>query len=186
MQALEFVARTLLELYIITFLLRFLLQWARADFHNPLSQFIVQVTNPLVRPVRRVVPGIRGFDLSTFLIAYVLQLLTTTLSITLMTRSIPANIPLLLVMSFIDLLLLQLRVFIYLIIGSVLLSWFAPYHPVAVVLRSLTAPLLRPFQRLLPPIANLDLSPMFAMIALVALTILVQSNEHLIRGLVAG
>ena len=63
MQALEFVARTLLELYIITFLLRFLLQWARADFHNPLSQFIVQVTNPLVRPVRRVVPGVRGFDL---------------------------------------------------------------------------------------------------------------------------
>ena len=185
MQALEFVVSTLLKLYIITFLLRFLLQWARADFHNPLSQFIVQVTNPLVRPVRRIVPGIRGFDLSTFLIAFVLQVLSTALS-TLMRFGVPSNIPLLLVASFIDLLLLQLQLFIMLIIGSVLLSWFAPYHPVAAVLRSLTAPLLRPFQRLLPPIANLDLSPMFAMIALYALTILVQSNEHLLRGLVAG
>lgn len=185
MQALEFVVSTLFQLYIIAFLLRFLLQWARADFHNPLSQFIVQVTNPLVRPVRRIVPGIRGFDLSTFLIAYVLQVLSTTVS-TLLIFGIPGNIPLLLVASFIDLLLLQLQLFIMLIIGSVLLSWFAPYHPVAAVLRSLTAPLLRPFQRLLPPIANLDLSPMFAMIALYALTILVRSNEHLIRSLVAG
>ena len=186
MQALEFVARTLLDLYIITFLLRFLLQWARADFHNPLSQFIVQVTNPLVRPVRRVVPGIRSFDLSTFLIAYVLQILATALSSALRDLGVHTDIPLLLVMSFIDLLLLQLRVFIYLIIGSVLLSWFAPYHPVATVLRALTAPLLRPFQRLLPPIANLDLSPMFAMIALFALTILVKDNAHLIRGVFAG
>ena len=185
MEALEYVVRTLLKLYIITFLLRFLLQWARADFHNPLSQFIVQVTNPLVRPVRRIVPGIRGFDLSTFLIAFVLQVLSTAVR-TLLIFGIPTNIPLLLVASFIELLLLQLQLFIFLIIGSVLLSWFAPYHPVAAVLRSLTAPLLRPFQRLLPPIANLDLSPMFAMIALYALTILVQSNEHLIRNLVAG
>ena len=186
MQALEFVYRTLLELYTITFLLRFLLQATRADFHNPLSQFIFQVTDPLVRPVRRIVPGLRGMDLSTLLIAFVLLLLTTVGSFAILNGRLPTNIPILLVSTLVDLVLLQLRVFLYLIIGMVLLSWFAPYHPFAGVLRSLTSPVLRPFQRLLPAVANLDLSPLFASIALVALMMLVQGNEIYLRQLMAG
>lgn len=178
MVALEFVVRTLLELYTMAFLLRFLLQWARADFQNPLSQFIVQATNPLVRPVRRIIPGWKGVDLSTLFIAFLLQVLTTTASYLIISRQIPGNIPLLLVMSVVDLLLLQLRLLTYLIIGQVLLSWFAPYHPFAGLLRSLTGPVVRPFQRLVPPIGGLDLSPMFAIIFLYALVLLVQSNEH--------
>ena len=69
-----FIVKTLLELYLLTFLLRFLLQWARADFHNPLSQFIVRVTNPLVRPLRKVIPGWRGMDLSSLAALLVLEL----------------------------------------------------------------------------------------------------------------
>ena len=186
MQALNFLLTTLIELYIITFLLRFMLQATRADFRNPLSLFIVQVTNPLVRPVRRFVPGWRGLDLSTLLIAWLLQIMLTTLSYLLLTNALPGNVLLLLVSSIIDLLILQLRVFIYLIIGQVLLSWFAPHHPIAGILRSLTAPILRPFQRLLPPIANIDLSPMFATLILVTVMIFVQGNEHHVRALLAG
>lgn len=186
MQALEFIFRTLLELYAIAFLLRFLLQTTRADFHNPLSQFIVQLTDPLVRPVRRVIPGLRGLDLSTLLIAYVVMLTAITLSALLLGGRLPGHIPLLLVVGLIELLLLQLRLFLYLVIGQVLLSWFAPYHPIAGVLRSLTAPVLRPFQRFLPMVGNLDLSPLFASIGLVALMMLVQNNEHYLRQLVVG
>lgn len=186
MVALDFIVRTLLELYTMTFLLRFLLQWTRSDYHNPLSQFIVQVTNPLVRPLRRVVPGWGGVDLSTLLVAYLLQLATTAISVFLMSGSPPAHIGVLALVSVIDLVLLLLRLFIYLIIGQVLLSWFAPYHPLGSLLRTLTAPILRPIQRLLPAVANIDLSPLFATILLYALTLFIQSNQHLLLSLIGG
>lgn len=177
MVALEFILRTLLELYTMTFLLRFLLQWTRADYANPLSQFIVQVTNPLVRPLRRFVPGWGGIDTSTLIVAYLLVFATTLVSIFLLTGRPPGNFLALAVVSLIDLILLQLRLFIYLIIGFVLLSWFAPYHPIGGVLRSLSAPLLRPFQRLLPDIGGFDLSPLFATIVIYALVLLVETNK---------
>lgn len=175
MIAVEFILRTLLELYTMAFLLRFLLQWTRADYSNPLSQFIVQVTNPLVRPLRRIVPGWGGLDLSTLIVAYVLQLLTTSLAVLLAGR-LPGNVAALALVAVIDLIVLQLRLLIYLIIGQVLLSWFAPYHPIGGVLRSLTAPVLRPFQRLLPNVGGLDLSPLLATILIYALILLVESN----------
>lgn len=183
MVAIEFVLRTLLELYTMTFLLRFLLQWTRADYSNPLSQFVVQVTNPLVRPLRRIVPGWGGIDASTLLVAYLLIFATVLMSTFLLTGSVPGNFFALAIVSLIDLILLQLRLFIYLILGFVLLSWFAPYHPVGGVLRSLAAPLLRPFQRLLPDIGGFDLSPLFATIVIYALVLLVETNKHGLLGL---
>ena len=172
MQALNFVVQTLLELYTLTFLLRFILQWARADFHNPLSQFILQVTNPITRPVRRFIPGWRSIDLSTVLIAYLLSVATIAASSLILGASVP-NAPSLLLAALIGLVMMFLRLFVFLIIGQVLLSWFAPYHPISGILRTLTAPVLRPIQRIVPPIAGIDLSPLFALIGIQALLLLV-------------
>ncbi|NND59073.1 MAG: YggT family protein [Gammaproteobacteria bacterium] len=187
MQALEFVVRTLLELYTYTFVLRFLLQWARADFHNPLSQFIIQVTDPLVRPLRRIIPGLRGLDLSTMLVAYLLVILTSTVSVLLLYKGLPTNITLLLVKSLVDLVMIVINMMLIAILVMVVLSWVAPYHPIAGVLRALTGPVLRPVQRLVPAIAGLDLSPMLAAIALVAVKILIESNVPMLyNSLVVG
>ncbi|MDH3647134.1 MAG: YggT family protein [Gammaproteobacteria bacterium] len=172
MQALNFIVRTLLELYTLAFLLRFVLQWARADFHNPLSQFILQVTNPVTRPVRRFIPGWRGIDLSTLLIAYLLNVATIAGSYLILGGSFP-DIPSLLLAALIGLVVMFLRMFVFLIIGQVLLSWFAPYHPISGILRTLTGPILGPIQRIVPPIAGIDLSPLFALIGIQALLLLV-------------
>jgi len=172
MQALNFIVQTLLDLYIAAFLLRFLLQWTRADFRNPLSQFIMQITNPLARPARRVIPGIKGIDLSTLLIAYVLKTAAITVGALILGRMI-TDVPGLLLHSLIELALMFLQLMLFLIIGQVLLSWFAPHHPIAGVLHSLTSPILRPIRRIIPPIANIDLSPLFALLAIQAFLILV-------------
>ncbi|MBT8136250.1 MAG: YggT family protein [Gammaproteobacteria bacterium] len=171
MRALEFILSTLFDLYIITFVLRFMLQWTRADFSNPLSQFIFQLTNPLVRPVRRFVPGFRGIDFSTLLIAYLLTVLASVVSNLVLGQPI-VNVPGLLLGSLIALGFMFLQIMMFLIIGQVLLSWFAPYHPVSEVLRTLTAPVLRPIQKIVPPIAGIDLSPLFALLAIQAFIIL--------------
>lgn len=172
MQALNFIVHTLLELYTLAFLLRFLLQLARADFHNPLSQFILQITNPVTRPVRRIIPGWRGIDFSTLLIAYLLNVISVASSHLILGGMLPPLAPLF-VAGLLGLVTMFLRMFLFLIIGQVLLSWFAPYHPVSGLLRTLTSPVLRPIQRILPPIAGIDLSPLFALIGIQALLMLV-------------
>lgn len=172
MQALHFIVTTFFELYIMAFLLRFLLQWGRADFHNPLSQFIVQITNPLARPVRRVVPGWRGLDFSTLVIAYLLTVTMIAIGLLILVGAV-RNVPALFVAGLFELVIMFLKMFLFLIIGQVLLSWFAPHHPIANVLRSLTSPVMRPIQRVLPPIAGLDLSPLFALVAIQALLIFI-------------
>lgn len=171
MQALHFIVSTLFDLYIMTFILRFLLQWTRADFSNPLSQFIFQLTNPLARPVRRFVPGYRGIDLSTLLIAYLLTVLASVVSRLILGQAL-TNIPGLFLGSLVGLGFMFLQIMMFLVIAQVLLSWFAPHHPISGVLRTLTSPVLRPIQKVIPPIAGIDLSPLFALLAIQALIIL--------------
>lgn len=181
--ALDFLLTTLFQLYIAVLLLRFLLQWARADFYNPLSQFTVKITAPIVRPLRRIIPGLGGWDLATLLAAYlvtVLQLLLVGTQIT------PYDIPgmldghnlqplALLLVALLDLFALAVSLFIIAIIVQALSSWISPghYNPVTAVLHALTEPLLRPARRLLPPISGIDLSPLLVLLALQVLKMLV-------------
>ncbi len=171
MRALEFIVSTLFHLYTMTFILRFLMQWTRTGFNNPLSQFIFQVTNPVTRPVRRFVPGFRGMDLSTLLIAYLLIVLAAVVSRLILGQAL-GDVPGLLIGSLWEMGMMILQIVWFLIIAQVLLSWFAPHHPIAGVLHTLTGPVLRPFQRLIPPIAGFDLSPLFALLAIQAFIIL--------------
>jgi len=170
---LEFLLSTLFQLYITLVMVRFLLQWVRADFYNPVSQFVVRVTNPLLRPLRRLIPGWGGVDIAALLLMLLLQLLSLTLILLLRGHGIPLGI--LFPWSVAELVALALNVYIFAIIVQAILSWVNPghYNPVSSILYSLTEPLLRPARRLLPPISGIDLSPLLVLLALQVVKMLV-------------
>jgi YggT family protein len=178
--ALFFFIKTLLNLYLMTYILRFLLQWSRADFHNPLSQFILRVTDPVVRPLRRVVPGWRGLDMSSVVALLILQLLVTAALLFMATGGI-VGAGMLLYYAVLRIIVGIIQLYFVVILGHVIISWVSPGHwnPLISVLHSLAEPVLRPLRRLLPPIGGLDLSPLFVLIGLQALLILVRLPGYL-------
>ncbi len=182
--ALIFVIRTLVDLYIITFVLRLIMHWIRADARNPLSQFVLRVTDPLVVPVRRVVPTAWGFDTPTFIVMFAIQALTTTALLNMTCLTSP-DIGQILAVSLVQLLHLVLNIYFFLILAYVILSWVASgaYNPAVLLLTSIVEPVLRPFRRWIPPIGGLDLSPLFVFIAIGALMRLLPAGR-VVAGLV--
>jgi YggT family protein len=172
-QALVFIIRTLVDLYIITFVLRIIMQWVRVDFRNPLTQFILRITNPLVIPLRRFVPPIGGLDTATLIVVVVLELIVT-IVVTNLTCSGEPNVLQLISMTVLRVVYLTLRVYLFVILIYVIMSWISPgtYNPAARLMESIAQPVLRPLRRLLPPIGGLDLSALFALIGIQALTML--------------
>ncbi|GMR07244.1 MAG: YggT family protein [Gammaproteobacteria bacterium] len=168
-----FLINTLFGLYILTFMLRFLLQLVRADFYNPLSQFLVKVTNPLLVPARRIIPGWGGLDVASIAIMLILQMIAQTLVILVYGASF--TFMTLLIMSIAQLVSLVLNIFFVTIIIQVILSWVSPnsYNPVVGLLYSLSEPLLRPARRLIPPIGGMDLSPIVVLIFIQLLQMLI-------------
>lgn len=180
---LEFLLSTLFQLYITIVMIRFLLQWVRADFYNPVSQFVVKVTNPLLRPLRRLIPGWGGIDVAALVLMLLLQLLSLFLILLLRGHGIPLLT--LVAWSVAELVSLAFNVYIVAIIVQAILSWITPghYNPVSSILYSLTEPLLRPARRLLPPISGIDLSPLLVLLALqVAKMLVVPPLMHLAAG----
>ncbi|WP_417703661.1 YggT family protein [Pseudomonas sp.] len=167
-EALIYIIQTLGSLYLLIVLLRFILQLVRADFYNPLSQFIVKATQPLVTPLRRIIPGFAGLDLASLVLAILVQLLLMVVTLTLMGYNVGGFILQLLVWSLIGVTSLFLKVFFFAMIISVILSWVAPgsYNPGAQLVNQICEPLLAPFRKLLPNLGGLDISPIFAFIAI--------------------
>jgi YggT family protein len=167
-EALIYIIQTLGSLYLLIVLLRFILQLVRADFYNPLSQFIVKATQPLLTPLRRVVPGIAGLDLASLVLAILVQLLLMLVTLTLMGYNVGGFLLQLLVWSLIGVTSLFLKVFFFALIVSVILSWVAPgsYNPGAQLVNQICEPVLAPFRKLLPNLGGLDISPIFAFIAI--------------------
>ncbi|TRX73589.1 YggT family protein [Pseudomonas mangiferae] len=176
--ALIYVLQTLGSLYLLIVLLRFILQLVRADFYNPLSQFVLKATQPLLRSLRRIVPGFGGLDLASLLLAILVQMLLMLVTLALMGYGVAGFLPNVLVWSLIGVTSLFLKVFFFALIVSVILSWVAPgsYNPGAQLINQICEPLLSPFRRILPNLGGLDLSPIFAFIALNLLDMLVIGN----------
>jgi YggT family protein len=172
--ALNFLIRTLFELYIVVVALRFLLQWVRADFYNPLSQFLVRATNPLLRPLRRIIPGYGGMDLASVVLMLLLKAAEICILGLVVAGRIPAPLGLL-VLSLAEILRLVIYIFMFAIIIQVVLSWVNPgaYNPATVLIYRLTEPLLEPARRLIPPMGGLDFSPLVVLILLQLTIILV-------------
>lgn len=157
---LVYLIETLFFLYTLAVMLRFLLQWVHADFFNPISRFIVKITNPPLVPLRRVIPAIGGLDTASLVLLLLLALVKVVLiyliggflitPMTVLPRAVG------------DLIALFLNIYLVSIIIQVVLSWIAPqqYNPVSVLLYQINEPLLRPVRRLLPPIEGFDFSPL--------------------------
>ena len=157
-----FVIQTLGSLYLLIVLLRFILQLVRANFYNPLCQFTVKATQPLLKPLRRVIPSVFGLDMSSLVLAILVQMVIFAVVLTLSYMSF--NILGLLLWAIIGVTALFLKVFFFAMIISVILSWVAPgsVSPGAELVNQITEPALAPFRRFLPSMGGLDISPILA------------------------
>ncbi len=177
-----FLIETLFGLYILIVVLRFLLQLFHADFYNPVSQFIVKATTPVLRPLRRIIPGLAGLDVASIVLAWLLQavaLLLIGMVLGLGFKPLAA-----LLWAIPALTELVINIFLYGILIQVILSWVAPasHNPAVSLLYTLTEPILAPARRLLPPISGLDLSPMLVLIGLMLLKMLLLPPLKLMTG----
>ena len=158
--------QTVIGLYVIAVILRFLFELLRVDFRNPLAQMIVAVTNPPLRVMRRFIPGLYGIDLSAVALIWILELVK--LAAPLMLAGYPFGWSGALVLSLAEGLNSVVWVFLLAVLASVVVSWVAPRsaHPAVRIVDDLSRPVMMPFRRLLPPIGGLDFSPIATLFAL--------------------
>jgi YggT family protein len=176
MDALIFIVRTVLQVLLVTvFLLRVLLPLIRADARNQLSQAVIRVTNPLVLPLRRILPPVGKIDTASIVALLIVQIAATATLWLLGAYPWVFTAPQFLQVVFLNLVVTILQFYTFALFLHVLLSWVAPgtYSPAAAMLDSICEPLLRPVRRVIPPLGGLDLSALFLIIALQALVILI-------------
>jgi YggT family protein len=168
--ALVFIVNALTSLYLLVLLLRFWLPWLRADFRNPLAQGILKLTSPVIIPLRRIVPSFGRLDTATVLVAFVVQYLA--LLLFLLIFGAGASFSVIATTAIVKLVLLSVNLFMFAIFVRIILSWISPgqHNPATAIISTLTEPLLRPVRRLIPALGGFDISPIFVIIALGALT----------------
>ena len=168
-----FLVQTLFGLYILVVMLRLLLQVVRADFYNPLSQFLVKVTNPPLKPLRRFIPGVAGIDMASVVLLLLLKIIEVLL-LGLFPKYPLAEMIGLPILAIAELVALMVNIFLFAIIIQAIISWINPgtYNPVSTLLHQLTNPVLEPFRRVIPPVSGMDLSPLAAIIAIYLLKLL--------------
>lgn len=188
LQALVFLVQTLFGLYLIVLLLRFLMQLSRADFHTPIARLLVQVTNPVLRPLRRMIPGYSGIDWALIVLIFAVQILEIVVTNLLMGGAVPP-LPGLLMLALGRLLQLVIYIYIFVILIEVVLSWVNPhaYNAATILIYSLSEPVLRPARRLIPAMGGIDLSPLVALLVLnLLLILLVAPILDSAQGLIGG
>jgi YggT family protein len=162
--------------YLTVVLLRFLLQLARADFYNPISQFAVKATNPLLRPLRRFIPGWGGIDGAALVLAVIIQAITFFLILVALNGGIPAINPLtLLSWSILNVLDLIVKIYFWSVIAVVVVSWIAPQsnHPAIQLVAQITEPVMRPVRNVMPSLGGLDLSPIIVFLILNVISVVI-------------
>ena len=182
---LVFVINTIFDLYILLVLLRFLLQMLRADFYNPVSQFIVKLTAPPLLLLRRIIPSVSGQDSASIvfclILIYAKLLLLRTLEIPAvhiggyMAPLSNASYVGMFFYCIADLLALTLTIFLVAVIIRAILSWFSPdqYNPIIGLINKLSSPILKPVQSFIPSMGGMDLSPVFALLILIVAKMLI-------------
>ena len=167
-QTLIFIVSALGDFFAFALITRFLLQWVRAPARNQLSEFVAALTNFIVIPARRVVPGLWGLDLATLLLALLTEALKLWLMLEIKGAQPGAAAGAVMAALFALAAIHISQLVVYLVMGALILqailSWVNPYSPIAPILNSVTRPFLRPFQRVIPLIANVDLSPLAALL----------------------
>ncbi len=180
LDALTFIINTAMSAYIGAIGIRFILQQVRADYYNPLAQFIVKVTNPVLVPARRFIPGFGGMDIAALIICLLLIFIKFLFFKTVGFQSIPiagyglplaTSTPILAVLTIVELIDLFFSIFFFAIIVMAILSWIAPdpSNPVYRMVATIADPVIKPFKKMVPPIAGIDVTPMIAIVALQAI-----------------
>lgn len=179
MNATHFLIETIFDLYLMVVLLRFWLQTARADFYNPFSQFVVKATNPVLVPLRKVIPGLGGFDLASIILALMVAALKLTVISAMFSGQLePIGI---LIGSFFVILKEAFNLVFWIVIIRAIMSWVSQGHnPMEALFSQLTEPMLAPIRKIIPPMGGLDLSIMVFLIGLKFVEILLQD---LLRGM---
>lgn len=180
MNTLTFLLSTIIELYTMVLLLRVWMQWARVDFYNPFSQFVVKITQPIVGPLRRVIPAMGPIDSSSLLIAFVLCVIKAIVLFSVITFE-----PIIWIAAVLILLKTIGLIIFWVLLVMALMSWVSQGRsPVEFVLMQLTEPLLRPIRRLLPSMGGIDFSPMILVLLLYVLNMgiaeLLQSTGNML------
>lgn len=165
--ALNFVVTFILEVVTFVFVARFLLQACRVDFYNPISQGLVKATDPVLRPVRMVLPGYRNLDFAAFLAAVLVQVLLI-MSLSALYGGYVGSFVTLVAQAVLRVIMLVIQIFWWSILIVIIAGWIAPgsYHPALALLQQITEPLLAPARRLLPPMGGLDFSPIVVFLIL--------------------
>lgn len=175
--ALLFLIDLVFSIYVFIVLTRFVLQLARADFYNPISQFVLRATNPLLVPLRRIIPGWRGLDIASLVLVVILIIAKVLILFALQYGGLPSDLaPQLLVYTLRTLASLLLDYVFWAVLIRVILSWVAPdpSNPVVRVVVQITEPIMAPCRRLLPAMGGLDLSPLIVLLGVEVLKILFQ------------
>lgn len=178
-----FLIDVIFGLYIMVIMIRFMLQWFRASFYdNPIAQALIKITNPPLKPLRRIIPGYGGVDFAAVLLMIVLQFIAQYLI--LMVKGLDLALGYLFFLTVAELVALFINVFIFCIIIQVIISWVNPgaYNPALALVNSLAEPVLRPARRIIKPIGGLDLSPLVVLLVLqVSKMLIVPPIENLGR-----
>jgi len=179
--------RVLVDFFVFLLLARFLFQRLRVPFRNVLGEFIIAATNWMVMPARRVVPALLGFDTASFLLAWLLQALGLWALYAIVGLSFGSSpdiaAAILAGLSLLDLARDVIYILVFALIVQAVLSWTNPHSPVAPLFDALTRPFLRPIRRVVPPLANVDLSPLVLIVLLQVLLIPLAYVQGLARGL---
>ena len=186
--AFNFLLGTVFSFYAMVIAIRFVMQALRVDYYNPLAQFVIKVTDPILVPMRRVIPSWGGYDIAALVLCLIVIFLKLAVFKLLQLGVVPAvgrgfnaealGISHMVVLSILDMLNMFFNIFIFSIIIQAILSWVVqdPGHPLYALLGKITAPVLQPVQRFVPPIGGLDLSPLVALIGLVFIKMLVMGS----------
>ena len=176
-----FVLDTVCGLLTFALLARFALQWARAPFRNPLGQFIIAVTDWMVRPVRRLLPGLFGLDMASLLLAWLWQVAYQGIALGLsgvLHAVSPAPTFVVTALAALEVAKISLYLAMGVVLVSAVFSWVNPYAPMAEVFNTLARPLLRPFRRVIPPVGGVDLSPLALLLVLQIALFVIASLRH--------
>lgn len=174
---LNFLISTIFDLYAFVVMLRFLMQLTRADYYNPVSQFVVRITDPFLKPLRRLIPGFGGYDLAAIALCFITLLIKFVLlqSVGGAAVGVGGTVVAAIFGAYreVGLIGVLFDVFFFCIIAMVILSWVSPGgNPISGLLRSITSPILTPIQKFVPPVGGFDLSPLVALIGLQFIRIL--------------
>ena len=164
--ALAQIFNTIAGLYLLFVVARFLLQLAKADFYNPISQAVFRATDPVVRIFRSFIPGYKGLDFSSLILAFIVQFIAISVTILLYGGAIP-SVGFIITWSFIGVLNFIILFYYYALIASIVMSFVMMFsgnmnpHPMLLLVWQITEPIMAPFRRVIPPMGGLDFSPIF-------------------------